>query len=88
MATAEARVIDPKKQLAVNRAAGMLCCGTAIAMSFMHMSCTAKLNSVNGVGLPVVCRGYKPITWVDSDSQKTKEQIIVHNKTWEKHCKQ
>ena len=38
------------------------------------------------VDTPIVCNNFRPITWVDSDSELTKEQVIEHNGVWDRYC--
>ena len=38
------------------------------------------------IDTPIVCNNFKPITWVDSDSGLTKEQILEHNAVWDEYC--
>ena len=49
---------------------GILSCVTANSMIDTH----------------VLCRTIKPIEWVDSDTMKTKEQILQHNAVWDCFC--
>lgn len=37
---------------------------------------------------PILCTVFAPITWVESDTKKTREQINIYNQTWDSYCNQ
>ena len=43
-------------------------------------------HSPRPVDTPILCTAMKPVEYVDSDSDKTKNQIIVNNAVWDYYC--
>lgn len=55
----------------------------ATAFTGLAVGCALKHSIVD---TPIVCRNFQPIEYVDSDSYKTKFQIVTHNAVWDKYC--
>lgn len=85
-ATAEAR----PDALTVHKRISQICAVSLLATGVGLLSCHAKLSQIERgvVDTPIVCLNFKPISWVDSDSKKTRAQINAHNATWDEYCKQ
>lgn len=85
MATAEA-VSD----VVVNKRIGQICAVTLLVTAGALMSCQTKLSKLEQgvIDTPIVCLNFKPISWVESDSKKTRAQINAHNATWDEYCKE
>jgi len=88
-ATAEARFVNTDKALKINRGIAMGCVVALVATGASLISCNGKLEKAKAqiVDTPIVCQVFEPIEVVESDSEKTKEQVDVYNKVWDYYCK-
>lgn len=74
--------------LKVNRRLAMVLAGSTMVLAVALGSCRAKLNDkYHTLDTSIICSVLNPIEWIDSDSVKTKEQIITHNQVWDHYCK-
>ena len=85
MVTAEAR----PSELTVHKRIGQICGVALLATGLGLVSCKSKLSRWERgvIDTPIVCHNFQPITWVNSDSEKTRAQINAHNVVWEEYCK-
>ena len=82
-----ARFIDVDKALKVHQQIAGICSVLLTASLVGLVSCQTKLkNSVPMIDTRITCVNIQPITYVKSDSPKTKAQIITHNEVWEYYC--
>ena len=82
-----ARFVNVEKSLKVHKQIAVMCAVSLGASLIALASCQSKLKkSVPVIDTRITCINMKPITYIKSDSDRTKAQIIVHNKTWEYFC--
>ena len=89
-ATAEARgKYRPELELKINKGIAMLASVGLIGAVMALASCRSKLKypAKQVVDTPVTCQVFEPIEVVESDSERTKEQVDVYNATWDFYCR-
>lgn len=78
---------DYDRTLKVNKQISQICAFGWMITAAALLSCQAKKKKmIPVIDTRITCNHIKPITYVDSDSTKTKEQIVIHNEVWDKLC--
>ena len=76
--------------MTVHKRIGAVCSVAWLATTIGLTSCLSKLSEYERgvIDTPIVCLNFKPISWVNSDSEKTRAQINAHNVVWDEYCKE
>lgn len=84
MGIAEAR----PDALTVNKRIGQICVVGLLVATAGLVSCRHRVNELETrvVDTLIVCQNFKPITWVESDSVRTRAQVNAHNAVWDAYC--